>query len=69
MGPHAVRGLASLASHGGGPPAGAGRTNRLKGFTDPTVFCEFTPLAAKLNALNLGQVRVAFVCACVCTLH
>ncbi len=33
-----------------------GRSNRLQGFSDPTVFCEFTPLAIKLNALNLGQV-------------
>jgi hypothetical protein len=43
------RGAAALSS-------AVPRTNRLAGYSDPTVFCEFTPLAAKLNALNLGQV-------------
>ena len=54
----AAAGLGRLLrrASGGRAMSSPGRSNRLQGFSDPTVFCEFTPLAIKLNALNLGQV-------------
>lgn len=35
--------------------AAFGPADRLKGFDKPTVWQEFTPLAAQLKAVNLGQ--------------